>query len=138
VIHLVASVLPLVALSQIIDGLAAVIAGIMRAQGLQATGALINFVSVLTKRSLQGTHRLSPVISSYYIIGIPIGIYLTFKHDMKLWGLWIGLTIALVCTSITGGLIVLRADWDREVEKVKERLEGERSPGNDDESAESV
>ena len=79
-----------------------------------------------------------PVISSYYIIGIPLGIYLTFKHDMKLWGLWIGLTVALVCTSTVGGLIVLWADWDREVEKVMERLEGDRNLGDDDESTESV
>ena len=79
-----------------------------------------------------------PVISSYYIIGIPMGIYLAFRLDMRLWGLWIGLTAALVCTSTIGGLITLRADWDREVEKVMERLEGDRNLGNDDESAESA
>ena len=79
-----------------------------------------------------------PIISSYYILGIPMGIYLAFKHDMKLWGLWIGLTIALVSTSGIGGLIVLRADWDREVKKVMDRLESERNPGNDDEFAESA
>ena len=41
---MVSSVLPLVALSRIMGGLAAVIAGIQRAQGRQATGAVINFV----------------------------------------------------------------------------------------------
>jgi MATE family multidrug resistance protein len=65
-----------------------------------------------------------------------MGIYLTFRQDMKLWGLWIGLTIALLFTSVIGGLIVLWADWDHEVKKVMDRLESERSAGNDDESAE--
>jgi len=119
VIRLVSSILPLVALFQLMDGLAAVVAGILRAQGRQATGAILNLVS-------------------YYIVGIPLGIYLTFKHDMELWGLWIGLTVALLCTSTVGGLIVLWADWDREVEKVMERLEDDRNLGDDAESAESV
>ena len=67
-----------------------------------------------------------------------MGIYLTFKHDMELWGLWIGLTVALLCTSTVGGLIVLWADWDHEVQKVMERLEDDRNLGDDAESAESV
>ena len=65
-------------------------------------------------------------------------MYITFKHNMGLWGLWIGLTLALVCTDVIGGLIILRADWDHEVEKVMKRLEGERNLGNDDESTESA
>ena len=44
VIRLVSSILPLVALFQLMDGLAAVVAGILRAQGRQATGALLNVV----------------------------------------------------------------------------------------------
>jgi len=118
VISLVASILPLVSLFQVMDGLAAVVAGVLRALGLQGTGALLNLVS-------------------YYIIGIPMGIYFAFKQDMNLWGLWIGLTIALVFTSGVGGLIVSWTDWDHEVKKVMERLESERDLG-DDESAESA
>jgi len=119
VIRLVSSILPLVSLFQLMDGLAAVAAGILRAQGRQATGALLNLVS-------------------YYIIGIPIGIYLAFKHDMKLWGLWIGITIALVSTGVIGGLIAVWVDWDHETKKVMDRLESERIVGNDDESTESA
>jgi MATE family multidrug resistance protein len=65
-------------------------------------------------------------------------MYLAFRQDMGLWGLWIGLAIALVCTSSVGGLIALRADWDHEVRKVAERLEGDRDPSNGVESAESA
>lgn len=44
VIYLVSSILPLVSLSQVMDGLAAVVAGILRAQGRQVTGAILNLV----------------------------------------------------------------------------------------------
>lgn len=57
---------------------------------------------------------------------------------MKLWGLWIGLTLALASTGITGCLLILRADWDHEVQKVMKRLEGERNLDNDNESSESA
>jgi len=67
-----------------------------------------------------------------------MGVYLAFEHGMKLCGLWIGLTAALVFSSVVGGLIVLCADWDHEVQKVMERLESERSLGNDDSSVESA
>ena len=42
VVSLVASILPLVALFQVFDGLSAVTAGILRAVGKQFTGALLN------------------------------------------------------------------------------------------------
>ena len=57
---------------------------------------------------------------------------------MKLSGLWIGLTAAMVCNSTIGGRIVLWADWDREVEKVVERSKGDGNLGDDDEPAESA
>ena len=57
---------------------------------------------------------------------------------MKLWGLWIGLTIALVLSGVIGSLIVLRADWDFEVKQVMDRLERDMDVGSDDESVESA
>jgi len=57
---------------------------------------------------------------------------------MGLLGLWIGLTVAMLCTSTAGGLIILWADWDREMEKVVERLKGDKNSGGDGESTEGV
>ncbi|GLB39336.1 putative MATE efflux family protein [Lyophyllum shimeji] len=103
VVKLVASILPIVALFQVFDGNAAITAGILRARGKQVTGALLN-------------------LSAYYIIGIPFGMWLAFSRDMKLHGLWIGLTVSLVYCSLFGTLLCLRTDWDREVWKVAQRL----------------
>jgi len=101
---LVASILPIVSLFQVFDGLSAVSGGILRAMGKQFTGALLN-------------------LSAYYIIGIPFGMWLAFKHDMALHGLWIGLTVSLIYCAAIGVMISLKTDWEREVQKVRARLE---------------
>ncbi|KAG2073883.1 hypothetical protein BDR04DRAFT_969691, partial [Suillus decipiens] len=53
---------------------------------------------------------------------IPLGLWLAFKQDMKLAGLWCGLTTALFYSSTLGIWICSRTNWKREVEKVAERL----------------
>lgn len=103
VVTLVASILPLLALFQVPDFACAITSGILRARGKQFTGALLN-------------------LSAYYVIGIPFGLWLAFKQDMQLAGLWCGLTAALLYTSTLSIWICLRTNWKREVEKVAERL----------------
>ncbi|KAG1752072.1 MATE efflux family protein [Suillus lakei] len=103
VVTLVATILPLLALFQVPDFACAITAGILRARGKQFTGALLN-------------------LSAYYIIGIPFGLWLAFKQDMQLAGLWCGLTAALLYSSTFGIWLCLRTNWKREVEKVAERL----------------
>ncbi|ETW75964.1 multidrug flippase [Heterobasidion irregulare TC 32-1] len=103
VIALVASILPLVSLFQVFDALSAVTGGVLRARGKQFTGALLN-------------------LSAYYVIGIPFGLWLTFRCGMKLQGLWIGLTVSLVYCAVVGVHLCLATDWDVEVRKVMDRL----------------
>ncbi|EIN09142.1 MATE efflux family protein [Punctularia strigosozonata HHB-11173 SS5] len=112
VITMVASILPLVALFQVFDGLSAVTAGILRAQGKQFTGAMLN-------------------LSAYYIIGIPFGIWLSFRKDMGLEGLWIGLTVSLIYASVFGVWLCLRTDWAKEVQKVQKRVEEDHKHGQE-------
>ncbi|KAL5520375.1 hypothetical protein ACEPAG_9599 [Sanghuangporus baumii] len=110
VVSLVASILPIVALYQIVDGLQACCAGLLRARGKQTTGALLN-------------------LSAYYIFGIPVGLWLAFPRNLGLKGLWIGLMVALFYCSVLGIWLCLRTDWEKEVRKVEMRLEKERMHG---------
>ncbi|KAI9444208.1 MATE efflux family protein [Lactarius indigo] len=103
----VASILPLVALFQVFDGLSTVSGGILRARGKQFTGALLNL--------------------RYRYAGIPIGVWLAFRRNMGLHGLWYGLTLSLVYGSAGGVWIGLKTDWVREVQKVQRRLEADKA-----------
>jgi len=108
VVTLAASILPLVALFQVFDFLNGVSGGIMRARGKQVTGALLN-------------------LSAYYMLGIPFGVWLAFRQNMGLHGLWYGLTLSLVYGSAVGVTMALRADWNKESEKVQKRLEAAKA-----------
>ncbi|KIJ50987.1 hypothetical protein M422DRAFT_158838, partial [Sphaerobolus stellatus SS14] len=110
VVELVAKVLPLVACFQLFDGLSATSGGILRARGKQVTGALLN-------------------LSAYYIIGIPLALVLAFYFEQGLFGLWVGITIALLYGGVVGVWLCLRTDWAHEVDKVRERIEKERRMG---------
>ncbi|PPQ85010.1 hypothetical protein CVT25_010399 [Psilocybe cyanescens] len=105
VVELVAAIIPLLSLFQVFDGTSAVTSGILRARGKQAS-ALLN-------------------LSAYYIFGIPLGLYLTFTHDMGLHGLWVGLTFSLVYCAVSGTWIALTTDWEKEVGKVARRVREE-------------
>ena len=85
--------------------MAATAGAVLRALGLHTTGALIN-------------------LTSYYIIGLPFGLWLTFQPNLHLGliGLWIGLSIALGYASVVSFILVWRANWVRAVERVRERL----------------
>ncbi|KNZ74949.1 hypothetical protein J132_05850, partial [Termitomyces sp. J132] len=107
VIETVVSVIPLVALLQIVDGNTCVTSGLLRAMGRQYTGALLN-------------------VSGFYLLGIPSSIYLAFGWDWRLHGLWAGLILAILYCSVIGTMLCLKADWPQEVEKVRNRCRDDR------------
>lgn len=84
---------PLVALIQIVDGVAAVASGILRALGLQKIGGIINFFF-------------------YYAIGIPISLVLSRYYDFELRGLWIGIGLGMALIAITEIIVIKTADWE--------------------------
>ncbi|KAF9525724.1 MATE efflux family protein [Crepidotus variabilis] len=110
VVRLTASIMPLVGLFQVFDGVSAVTGGILRSRGKQFLGAMLN-------------------LSAYYIFGIPLGVYLAFGtgtgRGMGLHGLWLGLTFSLVYCALFGTWFCVTADWDKEVTKVQDRLKDE-------------
>jgi len=64
-------------------------------------------------------------ICAYYILGLPLGVFLAFKLQYGLRGMWMSLTFALACCGVIGTWISLRADWNVEVQKVQDRLKEE-------------
>ena len=59
--------------------------------------------------------------------GIPFGIWLAFRQNMGIHGLWYGLTVSLIYGSVVGVTIALRADWNKESEKVQKRLKAAKA-----------
>ena len=84
-----------VGIFQIPDGLQVVLSGVMR--GLQETKIpmILGFVS-------------------YWIIGLPIGCFLTYKKGLEAKGLWMGLAVGLTCMSI---LLILQ--YIRKIKKLR-------------------
>jgi MATE family multidrug resistance protein len=71
---------------------------------------------------------------AYYVIGIPIGIYLAFTLHLGLAGLWIGLTLSLMyCAAFGLYICLIKTDWDRELRKVEARLEADKNQSADEE-----
>ncbi|KAG8848641.1 hypothetical protein FRB96_001048 [Tulasnella sp. 330] len=106
VVALVAKVLPLVALFQILDGADNMIGTVLRVTGRQFIGAILN-------------------VTGYYVIGIPVGLVITFYYpqwELGLLGLWMGLSLSLFYIAVLGTWYVLQTDWNLEVEKVRTRL----------------
>ncbi|WFD29100.1 hypothetical protein MSPP1_000105 [Malassezia sp. CBS 17886] len=93
VVSMVADVLPILALFQCADCVVGIAGGILRGCGRQGLSAVIN-------------------LTSYYVIGIPVGLVLTFGPlHLGLAGLWYGLTLALVYGAVVALWFVRRTDW---------------------------
>ncbi|CAM9012663.1 unnamed protein product [Wickerhamomyces anomalus] len=105
VISKVAGVLPLLSIMEIIDCLNACSAGCLRGQGVQKIGSYIN-------------------IFSFYVVGLPISYIMTFKYDMNIAGLWIGIISGLISMCLLQFYIVfIGADWDKIVVDARKRNE---------------
>lgn len=84
---------PLVAVLQIFDGVASVASGILRAQGLQKIGGIVNFLA-------------------YYAFAVPLALILTKFTDLKLEGLWLGIGSGMVLIGLIESLVILNSDWE--------------------------
>lgn len=77
VIELVAQTLPVCAVMQLFDGMAAVSHGLLRGIGRQEFGGYANLVC-------------------YYLVALPMSFGLAFGLDWNLEGLWVGVTVGLL------------------------------------------
>ncbi|KAL5748830.1 hypothetical protein ACOSP7_025874 [Xanthoceras sorbifolium] len=103
VVKYVASMMPILALSNFIDGLQSVLSGTARGCGWQKIGAFVN-------------------LGSYYLVGIPSSILLAFVLHNGGKGLWLGIICALVVQVTSLFIITIRTNWEREAKKATERV----------------
>lgn len=92
---------PLVSILQIFDGIATVASGILRAQGAQKIGGLINFFC-------------------YYAIAIPVALVLSKAANLKLIGLWIGIGIGMLLIGVLETTVILTSDWNAILARAEE------------------
>ncbi|KAJ2049807.1 ethionine resistance protein [Coemansia sp. S16] len=121
VIAMVAVIMPVCALFQFVDAISGVSAGVLRSLGRQTIGAWIN-------------------IPSYYVVGLPLGLYLTYgAPSTGVIGLWIGLCVAAVLAAFGQMAICLAANYAKEVDRCmaqvnKSRDIAARSSANSEEN----
>lgn len=96
VIEILSHVMWLVALMQVSDAMNANSAGCLRGQGQTKIGGIVNLLS-------------------YYVVGIPLSIYLSFYSKWRgtLHGLWIGTTVALTIIGVVQSYYALFADFNK-------------------------
>lgn len=94
VIKTVESIMWLIALLQVFDAINAGSAGCLRGQGQTKIGGIVTLLS-------------------YYLVGIPLAIYITFYSKLKgtIDGLWIGNCVALIIIGVVQSYYALFADF---------------------------
>ncbi|KAL7627485.1 hypothetical protein AAE478_001678 [Parahypoxylon ruwenzoriense] len=102
VIAIVAKVMPLVAVMQVFDSLAAVAHGLLRGIGKQSFGGYAN-------------------LSIYYLIAMPISFAAAFALDWKLTGLWLGTTVGLALVATVEYLYTYTSDWEQSARDAENR-----------------
>lgn len=93
VIEIADKVLIVGAVYQINDFLSCVTSGVLRGQGRQKIGGILNLVS-------------------YYLIALPCAFMFAFYFQLELLGLWLGMIIALFFVSASQSYFVFTSDWD--------------------------
>ncbi|KAJ8773043.1 hypothetical protein K2173_028220 [Erythroxylum novogranatense] len=103
VIRYVAAMQPIIAASNLLDGIQGVLSGTARGCGWQKIGAYIN-------------------LGSYYLVGLPSAILLAFVLHIGGKGLWLGVICALTVQVVSLLLITMRTNWEKEAQDASRRV----------------
>lgn len=109
VIEAGSSLIPLLAISIFLNGIQPILSGVAIGSGWQHIVAYVN-------------------LTTYYIIGLPIGCVLGFKLGLGVEGIWWGMVVGVLLQTITLIILTARTNWDLEVEKAADRLRKSVSP----------
>ncbi|KAG2717639.1 hypothetical protein I3760_03G185600 [Carya illinoinensis] len=103
VIEAVSELTPLLAISVFLNGIQPILSGVAIGSGWQGVVAYVN-------------------LTTYYIIGLPIGCVLGFKTSLGVAGIWWGMIIGVLLQTLTLIILTARTNWDAEVKRAAERL----------------
>ncbi|KAI8001996.1 Protein DETOXIFICATION 16 [Camellia lanceoleosa] len=103
VVKFMASIIPLLAVSNFMDGIQAVLSGIAIGCGWQKLGVFVN-------------------LGAYYLIGLPSAIILTFVFHFGVKGLWMGIMIGSGLQAILFLVITMYTDWEHQAGKAWDRV----------------
>ncbi|XP_048226769.1 protein DETOXIFICATION 41 isoform X2 [Ricinus communis] len=103
VMEAVSDLTPLLAISIFLNGVQPILSGVAIGSGWQAVVAYVN-------------------LTTYYVIGLPIGCVLGFLTSLGVAGIWWGIIIGVLFQTVALIIITSRTNWDAEVEKTAERL----------------
>ncbi|XP_052136423.1 protein DETOXIFICATION 21-like [Oryza glaberrima] len=99
----VADLAPLLAFSILLNSVQPVLSGVAIGSGWQSVVAYVN-------------------VTSYYLIGIPLGAILGYVLGYQAKGIWIGMLLGTLVQTLVLLFITLRTDWKKQVEITRERL----------------
>lgn len=103
VIKAVSDLTPLLVISVFLNGIQPILSGVAIGSGWQHIVAYVN-------------------LTTYYIIGLPIGCVLGFKTSLGVAGIWWGMIIGVILQTATLIILTARTNWNLEVEKAADRL----------------
>ncbi|XP_047269722.1 protein DETOXIFICATION 40-like [Capsicum annuum] len=104
VANAVSDLCPFLAFTLILNGIQPVLTGVAVGCGWQTFVAYVN-------------------VGCYYGVGIPLGCLLGFKYDFGAKGIWTGMIGGTVMQTFILLWFTFRTDWDKEVEKARNRLD---------------
>ncbi|XP_073151750.1 protein DETOXIFICATION 40-like [Henckelia pumila] len=100
----VSDLAPYLAVAILLNGIQPVLSGVAVGCGWQTFVAYVN-------------------VGCYYIVGLPLGVVLGFKFNLGAKGVWSGMIGGTAMQTVILIWVAVRADWDKEVEKAKGRLD---------------
>ncbi|KAH7549836.1 hypothetical protein JRO89_XS13G0089700 [Xanthoceras sorbifolium] len=110
-VRYLASVMPVLAISNFLDGMQTVLSGTTRGCGWQKIGAYVN-------------------LGSYYLVGLPFAIILTFVFHFGGKGLWMGIMCGSGLQALLLCAITMHTNWEQEAMKSKARVFASTIPTN--------
>ncbi|KAJ6706834.1 MULTIDRUG RESISTANCE PROTEIN [Salix viminalis] len=94
---------PFLAATLILNGIQPVLSGVAVGCGWQSVVAYVN-------------------VGCYYLVSVPVGVLLGFKFNLGAKGIWSGMLGGTLLQTMILSWVTLRTDWNKEVEKAKNRL----------------